>query len=148
VQVRKIGFRDTVFLVSLSAKDTLPISLLLERITVLETVNVSEKVSGTSAGMRIFDAHRRVPLGKYLTPSEMRQVEDGTAIKDLLAARGWKEACAVYLNGLRVRSIPREYAFARDIEALEFYQSGLMAPAGYDSGSGRCPVLVLWTREK
>jgi hypothetical protein len=87
VRVRKLGYEVQTIPVSISPKDTTPITVVLAHATQLPTVEVKDSAPKfISPGLRAFEARRKLGVGKFITEDVMRKNEDRT-LGDLLAGR-------------------------------------------------------------
>jgi hypothetical protein len=152
VRVRKIGYRDTAFVVQASDPDSIPITLVLDRVqtlpAILSTAVVHERLIGPlqEFAERLNDKSLH---GAFFTPEILRKNE-GLRIDDLLypaiiAQCGSSRFIPkYYVNGLptaRMDELPRGL---EAYDAIEVYGGG-STPMRY--GGHGC-VVLLWTRQK
>ncbi len=160
VQVRKLGYRDTTFMVMMGPADTIPITLLLDRVVLLSEVLTTANAGLPSLNMREFEAHYRTRAGgQFLSPEQLRQEDDGRPIGLVFLSHGFlfgsRGPTSVQTMGCRpitfvngARQSPPDNPTAGMFEAIEYYKTGLTAPAGYDGNGSHCGVILYWLRER
>ena len=198
VTVKRVGYRPYTERLRVHDDSTVNLEILMVRMTVLDSVTV------TGGGIRSFEEHRALGLGKFMTRAELEKLEHvrlsnvmsqmtgsrvvsgkggyawlvgGRAhIRSIMPAGSQQQctqadaadaaqgapSCAcytqVYLDDMLVfanRRIPNhsEALFNLNsiridqIEALEYYATGLNVPIKYASAGASCGVLVLHTRK-
>jgi hypothetical protein len=116
VRVRKVGYRDTTFLIMLGAADTVPSQLFLRRMSRLDAMITSAaSTSGMSGNMREFSdrMNDRAIHGKFVTPADLPW-GDPRRLGDVLEQKGINprlcgERTKVYVNGVRIRNDGNTY---------------------------------------
>jgi hypothetical protein len=163
VRVRKIGYRDTSFIVLVGPADTVPITLALERIAVdLDPVLTTAHESRRSFNMQGFEERRtnKALRGSFVTPEELRAKWDGQVLGIVFATHGMRPMprgptsmtttrCRTlyYVNGV-IGSIDPNKEVADSFEAIEYYPDWKMAPPQYvgSFAANVCGIYVLWMR--
>jgi hypothetical protein len=161
VHVRKIGYKDTLLL--LSARDTVPITLMLEHATMLtlDTVRTSA-ARFHSAALEGFAERRNnhAYRGKFVGRDSIRSF-DGLPLSRLLQQRGMipmprgqislrvtRCRTLYYLNGSLMRGFDPTKENVDAYDAVEFYPSKDQAPPEYVGAFSAdvCGIFLLWMR--
>lgn len=82
VQVRRLGMRQVLASVSASAGQRTWREFVLDPVPLLDTVSVT-----AAAGLRDFEEHRRLGLGKFITRAELA-AQEGRRLGDILSQLG------------------------------------------------------------
>lgn len=164
VRVRKFGFASQQVFVTISPKDTSPITLAMNRLIELAAVIITDSATKhTSPLLRDFEERRRGGVGHFLVESQLRK-EDGRRLGDVLARfagltvngrdgsiRSMRGGCVpdVYIDGVRA---PRGSPGVGNLEVnhfagIEFYSTGEI-PIRFNVMSNGCGGLLLWTRDR
>jgi hypothetical protein len=166
VSIRKLGFSAETLFVSISPRDTAPITVILNQLTSLDAVVITDSATQhTSANLRGFEERRRTGNGHFVTEAQLRK-DDGMKLSrelgripgltvsirgDVRSARG---GCRpdVFIDGVRTNPAGRGTPALGDMEvndfaAIEYYGIG-QVPAQYNQIGAGCGAILLWTRER
>jgi len=176
IRIRKFGYEQVTMFVSISPKDTAPITIILNRIATLPTIVTRDSALFVSPRLQGFAARMRAaPAGHFLTPDELRK-EGGRPLGEVLIHRipgiiitsgrhsgyllqrsahcGSGGTPDVYLDGVPLAH-PQSGApidlsdfQTENLAAVEYYATASLAPVEFSGTSQACGVLVLWTRDK
>jgi hypothetical protein len=176
VRVRKVGFTAETLFVSITLRDTAPITIVLNRLTDLAPVIITDSAPRyTSQRLRQFEQRRSLGIGHFVTEAELRKDDGrrlGAALMRLpglmVTARNGsvvstRGGCSpdVYVDGV-MGGAPIAMATVRggrhtypgvglldvtDFAAIEYYTPG-ESPAQFRGVGNACGVIMLWTREK
>jgi len=155
IQVRKLGYRDTAFVVLSGAADTVPITIVLPRsaratelpavITrALEQKHLSPHMSG-------FEERRATAIGKFLTPAELQREPPGRRMDLVLQSHGMTlnrtGRCrpVVFINGMKKTGY--ELPSLDDVQAVEFYRGESTVPSQFGGLNSTCGTLLIWLKE-
>ena len=176
VRIRKLGYGVQTQMVSISPADTLPLTLMIEKVTELAGVTVVDSAPHyRSPGLRGFEERRlHAATGSYITEAQMRK-EDGRPIGmallahiptlNIMESRGGQAyllkspRCgagghpAVYLDGVLMTTAPGKPTnlndfVTSDIATVEYYANTATAPPQFNVTLGSCGALLLWSRER
>lgn len=105
VRVQKVGFAMQNLSVSISPKDTLPLTLVFQHATALPALTVTDSAAPRviSPALRAFEERRKQGFGRFITEAELRKNDN----------RG--------LSRLIVSRIPGVVAVAKDKSGMETY---------------------------
>lgn len=160
VRIRKLGYADTALVVMVGPGDTIPLQINLRKAAVALPVVTTEATAQLllSWHMQEFEDRRKVGLGKYIVPQEMRRNDDRN-IRDILVEHGimsnphgCRGTVRVIVDGNPgTTSGAREMAMrstGASFEAVEFYTPAeTPLQFGGTTAQTTCGVVVLWTRE-
>lgn len=172
VRIRKVGYAPLFTKVSISPRDTAPITLLLERVTELPAVVTRDSLHPfVSGNLNGFQERARLKMaGYFITDTLLRNSENRTTANLLRSqfpgigahlregpfSAASFDGC-VFLDGVPVnspgpaaRGIPPfnlNSAQISDLQGIEYYPRAGTAPAELTGGCGG-PLLMLWTRER
>jgi hypothetical protein len=157
IQVRKLGYRDTAFVVLSGRADTVPITIVLARAArtteLPAVITRALEQKHRSPNMSGFEERRATAIGKFLTPAELQREAPGRRMDLVLQSHGMTSnrmggsRCrpVVFVNGMRRRT--GELPTLDDIEAVEFYRGDSTVPSQFGGVSAPCGVLVFWLKE-
>ena len=175
VRIRKLGYGVQTQMVSISPADTLPLTLILEKVTELAGVTVIDSAPQyRSPGLRGFEERRQHasagsfipeavlrkegarPLGNVLLahiPNIQVKQDRGNAMylmKSFRCGKGGEPAVYVdgALYGAGLKPVNLGDFSTMDLAAVEFYPNTATAPIEYNATATTCGALLLWTREK
>ena len=167
VQIRKVGFAAETLLVSITARDTAPITIVLNPLTELAAVVITDSAPRyINANLRAFEQRRKVGIGHFVTEAQLRK-DDGLKLSHELgripgltiSAKGngtvqsTRGGCTpvVFLDGLRLqdgRGMPTLGNWeVSEVGAIEYYTSAQI-PAQFNQTSAACGAILIWTRER
>lgn len=176
IRLSKIGYQPQMKPVAISPSDTVPITLIMRRVTELPTVVTTDSAPHfISPALRAFEERRRIEAGYFITEPELRKAE-GRLLANLLLSKvpgvrvrnGSGSAsyllasarCAgggppqVYLDGVPLAALAPTAPFnlnefnTSELAAVEYYPDNNVAPMQFEHTSRRCGALLLWTRER
>lgn len=85
VRIRKIGFTPESMFVSITPRDTTPVTVVLTRMTDLAAVLIKDSTNKyISPNLRAFEERRRMGIGHFVTEGELRK-QDGLTLGHALA---------------------------------------------------------------
>lgn len=172
--IRKIGYAPRLQTVTVSASDTVPITMALEpRAQVLPEVRTTA-TNTTSGRLAMFEQHRAGGFGHFLTQDQLEKAEGrltsdvfrripGVWLRFDMRSGAWYVAstrsggggapCAatVVVDGMSRRG---DFHGAFDINSIrpeemagvEFYPGGATTPIAYGGTQDGCGTVVIWTR--
>lgn len=176
IRIRKFGYEQVTMFVSISPKDTAPITIILSRAHTLPTIVTRDSALFQSARLqgfaeRLGTAH----AGHFIRPDELRN-EGARPLGEVLIHRipgiiispgrhsgyllqrsahcGRGGAPDVYLDGIPIAHpqpgapIDLSEFQTENLAGVEYYPTASLAPLEFSGTSQACGVLVLWTREK
>ena len=166
VSIRKLGFSAETLFVTISPRDTAPITVILNQVTALAAVTITDSAAQhTSANLRGFEERRRTGNGHFVTEAQLRK-DDGMKLSRELgripgltvSVRGVVQSvrgrCTpdLFIDGVRTNGRGRGMPALGDMEvddyaAIEYYGVG-QVPAQYNQTGAACGAILLWTREK
>ena len=170
LETTAIGYQPSREIIALRADATVTATTRLERLLVLDTVQVRAQrrrlLGPTMAG---FEERRQRGFGKFLGPEELSQrVESQTsdffanmagvrvvpgAGGDRVLLRGdFRGSCVptVFIDGIRIpnpdgQDSVNDYVSAMDIRAIEVYVTAVTRPPEFAIGTSTCGSIVIWT---
>lgn len=175
VRIRKLGYDLQTMLVNISPADTLPITVILKKVTELAAMSIVDSAPAyRTPGLRGFEDRRaHQAAGTYIPEAVIRREENrgiGAFLLAHIANANVRESrvgsvfllrsprCgaganpAVYLDGSPLSNgrEPPNLAEIKltDIAAVEYYANTATAPPEFNRTSSGCGALVLWSREK
>jgi hypothetical protein len=83
VLVRKIGYAFSEQTIEVDAAAPVSLTLMMSRITTLDSVNVTARNTPRDEAMRLFEENRKIGLGKFFTRADLEKARDRRMI-DLL----------------------------------------------------------------
>ncbi len=170
LETTAIGYQPSREIVALRADASLTVSTRLERLLVLDTVQVrAQRRRLLGPSMVDFEERRQRGFGKFLGPEDLdTRVESQTS--DLFAAlagvrvvpgaggdrvllRGdFRGSCVptVFIDGTRILNIDgqesiNDYVSPMEIRAIEVYVSAVTRPPEFTMGTSTCGSIVIWT---
>lgn len=176
LHVKRIGFAEAVTRVDFEEAESVDRTIVMNKVTVLDSVGVTAAAVPREEAMRGFEEHRKLGLGKFLTREDLAKAgerplasilqqfnglqvirtRDGKSL--LFARRGTKSlqgnqncAVAVYLDGIPYSpgTPPDINDFdPKDLEAVEYFSGAGRIPAEYNRLGSACGVLVVHSRYK
>ncbi len=170
LETTAIGYQPSREIVELRTDATLTANTRLERLLMLDTVQVrAQRLRLLGPAMAGFEARRRSTLGKFLGPEELNKRFDSQA-SDLFAMmpgvylvpgaggdrvllRGdFRGRCVptVFIDGVRIpnpdgQDSVNDYVSPMDIRAIEVYVSAVTRPFEFSVGTSTCGSIVIWT---
>jgi hypothetical protein len=173
LSIRKLGYEAQTIAISISPKDTVPITINLSPAVQLDpVVTSSPMVVRRSPALRAFDERQRAGMGHFVSDSALRKSE-GKRLSDLLLTRipglslrtgrdgtylrsmrigGLKDFCepTVFLDGVRATDANLDVYNTSDLGGVEFYSGEATVPVEFASvgTSSGCGLLLLWTRDR
>lgn len=177
VRIRKVGYEPATLMVSISEQDTIPLTVLLNKVVELPAVSIMDSAPRyTSPALRGFEERRRnAPSGQFLPEALIRKEETRDLgeflhahLVNALIANGrtgeffilQSPHCgvggppAVYLDGALVTGdrpgVPANLNNFTMLElaGIEYYPNTATAPPQFNGTATSCGALLLWTREK
>jgi hypothetical protein len=173
--VRKIGYEEVEVGVDVEEEQHAERDVVMHRITKLDSVAVTAKVLPRDEALRLFEEHRKMGLGKFLTLEELEK-KPGVKLSSLLmqwrgmfiptgnplntwplSTRGAKSingGCrvAVFFDGRQLDpavDLDLDHIAPPDILAgVEWYPGAASVPPEYVRLNAQCGVLVLHSRYK
>jgi hypothetical protein len=157
IQVRKVGYRDTAFVVLSGRADTVPITIVLSRTArateLPAVITRALEQKHLSANMSGFEERRATALGKYLTPAELQKEAPGRPMSNVLQSHGMTSQrmgggrCrpVVFINGVKKATF--ELPTLDDVLAVEFYRGESTVPSRFGGFNAPCGTLVFWLKE-
>ncbi|WP_309669324.1 carboxypeptidase regulatory-like domain-containing protein [Gemmatimonas sp.] len=170
LETTAIGYQPSREIVELRTDATLTANTRLERLLMLDTVQVrAQRLRLLGPAMAGFEARRHRGLGKFLGPEELdKRVESQTsdlfammpgvylvpgAGGDRVLLRGdFRSRCVptVFIDGVRIHNPDgqdslNDYVIPMDIRAIEVYVSAVMRPPEFTIGTSNCGSIVIWT---
>jgi hypothetical protein len=170
LETTAIGYQPSREIIALRADATLTANARLERLLVLDTVQVRAQrrrlLGPTMAG---FEERRQRGFGKFLGPEELsKRVESQTtdlfvnmagvrvvpgATGDRVLLRGdFRGPClpTVFIDGVRIpnpdgQDTLNDYVIPMEIRAIEVYVSAVTRPPQFAVGTSTCGSIVIWT---
>jgi hypothetical protein len=170
LETTAIGYQPSREIIELRADATLTANTRLDRLLMLDTVQVRAQrrrlLGPTMAG---FEERRRSTLGKFLGPEELNkrfesQTSDFFAMMpgvylvpgvggDRVLLRGdFRTRCVptVFIDGVRIPNPDGEdsvndYVSPMDIRAIEVYVSAVTRPFEFSVANSTCGSIVIWT---
>jgi hypothetical protein len=175
LQVRKIGYAEREISIDVEGGDHRARDIVMHRVTTLDSVSITAKSLPREEGLRAFEEHRKMGLGKFLSLEELEKLNSEVRLSTLMrqwpglriptspvdtwpiSARGVKSfgrgcAVTVYLDGVRL-----DPAHDRDLDhiappstlaGVEWYPGAATVPPEYARLNANCGVLVLHSRYK
>lgn len=160
-RVRKLGYRDTLIVLSKS-KDLLhDLTITLDRVTTLAQVTVRDSALGYSTRwLSDFEENKRSRPGRFFTPLDIRKEEKKGRVcvfwtlscSGMINPREFQNrgngrcGFAYFVNGARSTSPPVSLG---ELDAIEVYK-GAQIPAQYtvflSAGQELCAAFVFWLR--
>jgi hypothetical protein len=174
LRLRKLGYEPYTTVVTISAVDTLPITVLLRpAVQTLPTVVSKDSAPKfISPGLRDFEERRRSGIhGSFVGEAEMRKQDDkkitwfvrqfpgvkvvcrngctasATRVQSKYAVLGGACLVEIYVDGAVWTDPNLENLRVDDYAAIEHY-AGASIPAQYNKTGSTCGVLLLWRRER
>ena len=178
IRVQKIGFNPYANVISISASDTVPVTVMLTPIAqTLPTVVSTTARTYISPALTEFEERRIRGHGKFLSEEQLRK-NDNRTMTDLFRQMGVMVQCTklgsqcfavstrqgsryalrgggscsfdVYLDGQRIMDERRnlEKIFVNDIGGVEVYSGPASIPALYNMTGSSCGVVLFWSRER
>jgi hypothetical protein len=171
LRVRKIGFADVEVTVDVEPGERRVQDLLLLRMAVLDSVAVIGTYLARDEQMRLFEEHRKLGFGKFLTATELvkargRQLSSlvrqwpgiyipaGRLDHEPVSKRGIKSilgggGCriAVYLDGVRL-SIPFDQVPPETLTGVEYFPGPSSTPVEYIHLNDHSGGIMLHSRYK
>lgn len=171
VRVRKLGYQAQTFMVTTSPKDTMPITVVLERLTELPAVVTTD--SGPhyiNANLRGFEERRHQAFGYFITGAQLRE-EENSKLFDILSRHipglrlqrvpggiqalvsGRQCYVPIYVDGMPMDPGTSHFDM-RDLEtvsnfgAIEYYAGPATIPPQFNITGKGCGALLIWTRER
>ncbi len=170
LETTAIGYQPSREIVELRADASLSVSMRLERLLTLDTVQVRaqrRRLPGPS--MVGFEERRQRGFGKFLGPEDLdKRVESQTS--DLFATlagvrvvpgvggdrvlmRGdFRGYCVptVFIDGMRILNVDgqdtlNDYVSPMEIRAIEVYVTAVTRPPEFTMGTSTCGSIVIWT---
>jgi hypothetical protein len=175
VRIRKIGYEPQTMMVTIAPTDTVPITVILKKVTELAAIAVVDSAPRyVSAGLKGFEDRRlHAATGYYVPEAVVRKDENRSIGPFLLAhipnihvreARGGQTfldrsprcgaggAPAVYLDNVLLNNGRTPVNLAEiqltDIAGVEYYANTATAPPEFNRTASSCGALVFWSREK
>jgi hypothetical protein len=167
VRIQKIGYKPATLPVTISAADTVPITVLLTRLVQsLPAVVTTDSASHyQTAALRGFEERRHVGYGSFLSEAELRKHDDQTMAAIVHRLPGVTTVCAtrgsrcwavsyryggclprVFIDGIPSSDNDLTPLSVYDFAGVEYY-AGAMIPAQFAQRGVRC-VLLFWSRER
>jgi hypothetical protein len=167
--VRKIGYAEIELGVDVEWGERRRQDVVMSRITLLDSLVSVGRVLAREEQMRVFEEHRKIGLGKFLTASELekaRSLKLSTLIRqwpglyipqgrtaqerDPVSRRGIKSlsgTCkiALYLDGFRL-AIPLDDVPPETLAGVEYYPGAASIPIEYARPGNECGVILLHSR--
>jgi hypothetical protein len=92
--VRKIGYAEAEMIVELAEAEKRQRDIIMNRVTILDSMQVKAKYTPREEGMRVFEENRRLGLGKFITQAQLDSANGRSLpqfIVQLPAIRVWQE---------------------------------------------------------
>ena len=171
IYVRKIGYGEAEIGMDFEESDRRERDIVLSRITVLDSMAVVGKRLARDEQMRVFEEHRKLGLGKFLTADELEKARGtqiiglvrqwpaiyfpaGSPPPDPVSKRGIKSmlgggGCKIklLLDGV-VLDIPFYEVAPERLAGLEYYPGPASIPAEYNYLNSQCGLIVMHSRYK
>lgn len=172
--VRKVGFAEAEILIDVEMSEKRVRDIVMTRITTLDSVAVIAKPMARDEARRLFEEHRRLGLGKFLSSEDLDKVAPSSKLSTLLiqwpglkvptgnplvtwpqTTRGVKSlqgGCrvAVFLDGRRLDpNLDADLDHIAPVGALgavEWYSGTATVPPEYAQLNAHCGVLVLHSK--
>ena len=170
IRVQKIGYQPLVQAVTISPRDTLPITVVLTPLPTLATVTTTGIApASVSPKMRDFEDRRRAGFGRFMTEAELRKRDNRnltSVVRGMgpinfncptrgadtgkcfpVSTRGGCEV-PVYIDGIKSPDNDLERLQALNFSGIEYYVGAATVPAQYNMTSNACGAILLWTRDR
>ncbi len=175
VRIRKLGYDVQTMMVSIAPTDSLPITIILQKVVELAAVNVVDSARHyVSPGLRAFEDRRTKSSSGYFIPESTVRKEENRNVGEFLRSNipsltvvtgrtgaiyvGRSPRCgaggppAIYLDGvlLNTSSGPPNISEISlpTIAAVEYYPNTAGAPPEFNHTATSCGALVFWSRER
>jgi hypothetical protein len=172
VHARKIGFADVDLVVDIEAGERRTQDIILNHVTLLDTMAVTGKHLARDEQMRVFEEHRKIGLGKFLTAAELEKARGARMSsltrqwpgiyfppgrtrygpRDPVSTRGVKSltggatcAIALYRDGVKL-DVPLDEVPPETLAGVEYYPGPASTPAEYAHLNNICGVMILHSR--
>lgn len=170
LETTAIGYQPSREIIELRADATLTANARLERLLMLDTVQVrAQRLRLLGPAMAGFEERRRSTLGKFLGPEELNkrfesQTSDLFAMMagvylvpgvggDRVLLRGdFRGRCVptVFIDGVRIpnpdgQDSINDYVSPMEIRAIEVYVSAVTRPFEFSVANTTCGSIVIWT---
>lgn len=167
VRIRKVGYTGDTLFVSITPRDTAPITIVLNRLTDLAAVMITDSAPRyRSPNLRAFEERRRTMPGYFITEAQLRK-DDGRKLGNELSkipglavngrdggVRSTRGGCApdVFIDGIKQQRGGRGMPTIGQMEvsevgAIEYYTVGQL-PAQFNMIGSACGAIIIWTRER
>jgi hypothetical protein len=175
VYARRIGYGEVETAIDVHAGDHVERDITMARLTMLDSMMVFAKPLARDEAMRVFEEHRKVGLGKFLTLADLEKARGmnlstlvrgwpGMSVpsnpnpvnRDPVSTRGPRSinggACkiAVYLDGIPVsyKGLHFDEVKPEELAGLEYYAGPATTPVEYASLGNVCGVILMHSRYK
>jgi len=177
LQVRKVGYEPTLVPVLMSATDTVPITVLLEKsvVTLDPVVTRDSATKHLSPGLQAFEERRAHARGSFISNEELRRDEQKKMSDVIRRLPGLKVTCGrfpsecratstrqstkmavlggacipdMYMDGIVVTDSDLDKIVVRDIAGIEYYPGAASVPVQYNKTGSNCGVLLFWSRDR
>ncbi|WP_396221813.1 carboxypeptidase regulatory-like domain-containing protein [Gemmatimonas sp.] len=170
LETTAIGYQPSREIIELRADATLTANARLERLLMLDTVQVrAQRRRLLGPAMAGFEERRQRGFGKFLGPEELsKRVESQTSDLfvnlagvrvvpgvggDRVLLRGdFRGSCVptVFIDGVRIpnpdgQDSVNDYVMPMDIRAIEVYVTAVTRPPEFAIGTSTCGSIVIWT---
>jgi hypothetical protein len=157
VMLKKVGYAPTTLVIDAS-DTTSTIRQDLPRLVDLPAVTANApRTDILSRLMEGFEERRKIGLGKFITPEQMRKY-DGMTLAMALASRGMipvnrtggscRGGPLTFVDGVRQQGQSWAGPDTDQYDAAEYYASSATAPAEFSAPGARCGILLLYTRKQ
>jgi protocatechuate 3,4-dioxygenase beta subunit len=176
IYVRKIGYAEMEIPFDVEEAERRERDIVLSRITVLDSVAVVGKHLARDEEMRVFDEHRKIGLGKFLTAEDLEKARGGKLIsliyqwpsltvdtrrglafgkRGITSLRSGSCVIPIYLDGQKMTSDPPKPddmtlndIAPETLAGVEYFPGGASMPIEYNRLNNRCGVFLLHSRYK
>ena len=161
VYARRLGYGEVETSIDFHAAERVEHDITMTRLTVLDSMLVYAKPLARDEAMRVFEEHRKIGLGKFLTADQLdkaRALNLSTLVRqwpgiyipsrpnprdrDPISTRGGGCKVALYLDGVRL-TIGFDEVPPESLAGLEYYPGPASIPVEYARLNNQCGVILM-----